>query len=176
MHSADLVLSLGKELARLRRTVCAATRGLLDAMRDLQNHCFPPHSQSALRIVALTHSLNTQIALHGAAFHENWELSFASSPKHAVELLRSLQPAAFVYDYESGYGDWRYLCCVSTGNSVRFHLVAMSPRDDLFLSVVAAGGSSVSWKPLSSEQIISAIQCAHTTREEQLARSANLDE
>ena len=140
---------------------------------ELQNHCFPAHSQSTLRIVALTHSLNTQIALHGAAFHENWELSFASSPKQALELLRSLQPAAFVYDYESGYGDWRYLCCGSTGNSVRFHVVAMSPTDDLFLSVVAAGGSSVLWKPLSSEQITSAIRCAHIITEEQLAKAPN---
>lgn len=61
--------------------------------------------------------------------------------------------------------------CVEYG--VCFQVVANTPTDDLFLSVISAGGLGVLCKPLTSERMIIAMRFARSLTKEQLTGPAH---
>jgi hypothetical protein len=148
------------QIARLKLVVRAATRSVYEAVLGFRKRCFPVKPNTALRIVAVIHSWHIQVAFHVAALHEEWQVTFASSLKHARKLMQTLPVHALIYDYDSGEGDWRNLCSDCVQHGVCFQLIARAPTDDLFLSVISAGGSGVLWKPVTSAQIISSVRFA----------------
>ena len=120
------------------------------------------NDRSVLRIVALTHGPHTKVTIRIAALREGWQLMFVQSLKDALELLRRIPVDILVYDWESDERDWRKLCegCVEHG--VCFQVVANTATDDLFLSVISAGGLGVLCKPLTSERMINAMRFARS--------------
>ena len=138
----------------------------------LQRALHPPSRQNARQLVVLADGLLTITTLMVAAFHEDWKIRLAPSPGNAIALLQKASSVALVYDWDSQRGDWRVLCRACVRYGVTFHLVATMPSDDLFLAVAAAGGSSVSWKPLSPEQMITALASGRILGENGDGRSA----
>jgi hypothetical protein len=161
-------------LAHCKRMVAAATRSLCQVACDLQNRYLPDTPQSTMRtrILVYSNNLDTQLALRVAAFSEDWQLTFASSAGHALELLRSMRLSALVYDYDCGEGEWRTVCGESAKRGICFHVVARRLPDELFLSVVSAGGCSILSKPLTSNQVTSAIYSTLSLRHSSFSGAA----
>ena|SRR5579871_3063886 len=112
-----------------------------------------------LLVIALAQDAPTVTTLLMAAFHESWAIRFALSSADAHTLLRR-GASAFIYAGDPRGAAWRDLCNACVQSGVPFHLAAHSPSDELFLSVAAAGGSSVLWKPLIAEQVVAAVAAA----------------
>ncbi len=157
---------------RLKRVLCAARR----IYSELRQTCGRPVSVtdgSVSQIVAITHGPHTKVAIRIAALREGWQLRFVQSAKDAVELFGRIPVDILVYDRESDERDWHRLCegCVEHG--VCFQLVANMASDDLFLSVISAGGLGVLRKPLTSECMIIAMRFARSLTEGQLTAAAH---
>jgi AmiR/NasT family two-component response regulator len=157
---------------RIKTVLCAARR----IYRELRHTSVRPVSvsdRSVSRIVAVTHDPRTKVAIRIAALHEGWQLTFVQSPKDAVELLGRIPVDIFVYDWESDERDWHKLCKVCVEHGVCFQLVANMATDNLFFSVISAGGLGVVCKPLTSECVILAMRFARSLSEAQLTAGAH---
>jgi hypothetical protein len=148
-------------MTRLKKVLCAA-RHIHSELRNTSSRAVSGRDRSALRIVAVTHGPHTKVTIRIAALREGWQLMFVHSLKDALELLRRIPVDILVYDWESDERDWRKLCegCVERG--VCFQVVANTVTDDLFLSVISAGGLGVLCKPLTSERMIIAMRFARS--------------
>jgi len=155
--------------SRLKRVLSAARR-IYSELRQTSSRPSSVSEHSELRIVALTHSPHTKVAIRIAALREGWQLRFVQSAKDAVELLGRVPIDILVYDRESDERDWHRLCENSVKRGVCFQLVANMATDDLFLAVISAGGLGVLCKPLTSECMIIAMRFARSLTEEQLTQ------
>ena len=154
---------------RLKRVLRAARR-IYSELRQTSGCPVSVTDRSVSQIVAITHGPHTKVAIRIAALQEGWQLRFVHSAKDAVELLGRVPVDILVYDRESDERDWHRLCegCIKHG--VCFQLVANLTTDDLFLSVISAGGLGVLCKPLTSECMIIAMRFARSLTEEQLTQ------
>ena len=152
--------TVSRAARRIRRALWTTSRPFLISDR------------SVLRMVAVTHNPDTKAAIRTAALQEGWQLEFVQSARNAIELLGRVHVNIVVYDLESHKGDWHTLCeeCVTHG--VCFQLVANMAADDLFLSVVSAGGLGLLCKPLTYESMIIAMRFARSLTEGQLTAAA----
>ena len=75
---------------------------------------------------------------------------------------------ALMYDTDSHEADWRRLCALAVESGIGFHLIVRAPSDDLFLSVISAGGAGVVAKPVTSDQLASAVHLARSFSEARL--------
>jgi len=166
----EVMLRPNTKMARWRRMVKAARRVLFHMPHDVRGRRDPGGSQPAWRVVAVTGSPHTKIALQVAAFHQDWSVLITSSPDHARKLVQSSPVDILVYDCDAGVGNWRPLCGDSVERGIAFLMVASAPCDDLFLAAIAGGALGILWKPLTSEKLISAVQLARSLAEGQLAR------
>ena len=177
MEFGEFMVAWGSGLAHCKRMVAAATRSLCHVACDLQNRYLRarPRSTMRIRIIVYSNNLDTRLALRVAAFSEDWQLTFASSVGHALELLQSMQLSALVHDCDCdcGEGEWRTVCAESLKRGVCFHAVARRPSDELFLSVVSAGGCSILSKPLTSNKVTSAIYSALSLRHSSFSGAAH---
>ena len=157
---------------RLKRVLRAARR-IYSELRQTSGCPVSVTDRSVSRIVAITHGPHTKVAIRIAALQEGWQLRFVQSAKDAVELLGRVPVDILVYDRESDERDWHRLCegCIKHG--VCFQLVANLTTDDLFLSVISAGGLGVLCKPLTSECMIIAMRFARSLTEGQLTAAAH---
>jgi hypothetical protein len=168
----DIMFTAHSLTTRLNKMLCSARR----IYRELRRNSSRPLSVSdrrVLRIVAVTHGPHTKVVIRTAALREGWQLRFVQSSKDALELIGRIPVDILVYDdCESDKKDWHKLCegCVEHG--VGFQLVANMATDDLFLSVISAGGLGVQCKPLTSECIITAMRFARSLTEWQLTAGA----
>jgi hypothetical protein len=157
---------------RLKKVLSAARR-IYNKLRQTSSRPCSVSNRTELRIVALTHSPHTKVAIRIAAFREGWQLRFVQSPKDALELLGRLPVDILIYDWESHEQDWHKLCeaCVELGAC--FQLVANIATDDLFCSVISAGGLGLLCKPFTSECMIVAMRFARSLTAGQLAAPAH---
>ncbi|HWB99048.1 MAG TPA: hypothetical protein VG672_20205 [Bryobacteraceae bacterium] len=91
-------------------------------------------------------------------FREEWQCVIATSLDQAVRLLDRSPVETLIYDLDSGEGDWHKLCARAVDAGIAFQLIATSPDEDLFFSVLGAGGAGVLAKPVTSEQLAAAIR------------------
>jgi DNA-binding response OmpR family regulator len=157
---------------RLKRVLSAARR-IYGELRKTRSRPFSVSDRRALRIVAVTHGPHTRVTIRIAALREGWQLMFVHSLKDALELLRRIPVDILVYDWESDEKEWRKLCerCVEHG--VCFQVVADTATDDLFLSVISAGGLGILCKPLTSERMIIAMRFARSLTKGPLTAAAH---
>jgi hypothetical protein len=153
-------------------TVLSAARRIYSELRQTSGRPASVSDRSVSRIVAVTHGPHTKVAIRMAALHESWQLTFVQSPKDALELLGRIPVDILVYDWESNESDWHKLCGVCVERRVCFQLLANMATDDLFFSVISAGGLGVVCKPLTSECIIKAMRFARSFTEAQLTAAA----
>lgn len=116
----------------------------------------------ALTVIVITHDYQASIALLVAGFQQSWDISIATSLRDALKKLGRHHAAAIMYDLDSGEADWREVCALALENRLDFHLIVRAPTDELFMAVVAAGGSGVLWKPIGIEQVVSTIHFGRT--------------
>ena len=157
---------------RLKTVLCAARR-ICSELRQTSVRPGSVSDRTVSRIVAVTHGPHTKVAIRIAALQEGWQLTFVQSPKDALELLGRIPVDILVYDWESNERDWHKLCEVCVEHGVCFQLVANMATDDLFFSVISAGGLGVVCKPLTSECIIIAMRFARSLTEAQLTAAAH---
>jgi hypothetical protein len=157
---------------RLKRMLSAARR-IYSTLRKPSSRPLSVSDRSELRIVALTHSPHTKVAIRIAAIREGWQLRFIQSAKDALELLGRIPVDILVYDRESDEGDWHKLCEACVDHGACFQLVANMATDDLFLSVISAGGLGLLCKPLTSECMIVAMRFARDLTKGQFAAPAH---
>jgi len=149
----------------LRRLVSVTRSTLHHLLRELRRSRSPVGPLNALRIVAVTHCPEVQLALRMAAFREEWQLQFAFSQSDVTALLGDFAVHAVVYDHDFREVDWRTLCHQSVDRGIGFYLVAGAPTDQLFLSVMSAGGLGVLRKPVTMEEFISSMHFARSLAE-----------
>jgi DNA-binding response OmpR family regulator len=120
------------------------------------------HLPHPLQIALLAHGIDTKSAVLTASMRQGWNVRLLLSKMEAMRLLRSGGIQALLYDWHFKEDNWRELCRACVECDVAFQLLAGHPSDDLFLAVVAAGGSAVLRKPLTPERIASAIHFGQT--------------
>ena len=157
---------------RLKTVLCAARR-IYSELRHTSVRPGSVSDRSVSRIVAVTHGPHTKVAIRIAALQEGWQLTFVQSPKDALKLLGRIPINILICDLESNEGDWHILCEWCVDHGVCFQLVANMATDDLFFSVISAGGLGVVCKPLTSECIIIAMRFARSLTEAQLTAAAH---
>ena len=156
----------------LKRALCVA-QAIYRELRATSSCPFPVTERSVLRIVAVAHGPHTKGVIRIAALREGWHFRFAQSSQNALELLGRSPVNILVYDLESHQEDWHRLCEACVKHGVCFQLVANMATDDLFLSVISAGGLGLLCKPLTSESMILAMRFARTLTEGQLTATAH---
>ena len=156
----------------LKRVLCVA-QAIYRDLRTTSSRRVSVSERSVLRIAAVAHGPHTKSTIRIAALQEGWHLRFVQSPQDALELVGRFPVNFLVYDLESSGGSWHRLCerCVQHG--VCFQLVANRATDDLFFSVISAGGLGLLCKPLTSESLIIAMRFARSLTEGQLTAAAH---
>lgn len=130
-------------------------------------------AEPEIRLIVITRSQETRIAVWAAALRKPWQIALVSSAEHARKLLTESMVDVLFYDIDSVDEDWRALSCDSTRRGVGFQLLARAPSDELFLAAIGAGCLGVLWKPITSEKIVSAIHLhlVRSVAEEEFART-----
>jgi hypothetical protein len=111
-------------------------------------------------VFAVTHCYPTRLALYAAAFQGGWKVIFRKSIREAAEAAQSCRAKAVFYDPVVGDTGWRCYCSLLSREGVPFVFMAHPRDDDAFLAVLAAGGYQVSGDPLTSEEIVKAVDFA----------------
>ena len=167
----DIMFTAHCLTTRLKKVLCSARR-IYSELRRNSSRPLSVSDHRVLRIVAVTQGPHTKVVIRTAALREGWQLRFVQSSKDALELIGRIPVDIMVYDCESDKRDWHKLCDGCVEHGVCFQLVANVATDDLFLSVISAGGLGVLCKPLTSECMITAMCFARSLTEWQLTAGA----
>jgi hypothetical protein len=135
--------------SKARTWVQQAVRALLSCTR--QNSGKDPV------VFAVTKCYPTRLVLYAAAFQGGWKVHFMKSLQEAVTATRSQRPKAVFYDHAVGDPAWDQYCSSLSHAGVPFILLAHKNLDETFLVVLAAGGYQASGDPLTSEEIVKAV-------------------
>ncbi len=120
-----------------------------------------PHGGVEEQLVfAVTRCYPTRLALYAAAFQGGWRVHFTKSIREAAEESRTSMPIAVFYDAAAGDPGWKRCCLSLSREGVPFVFLARNSDDEAFLAVLAAGGYPVSGDPLTSEEIVKAVDFA----------------
>lgn len=139
---------------RTRRQIQQAAR----ALRKFLQH--NDHNNEEPRVFAVTHCYPTRLVLYAAAFQGGWKVHFMKSLRTAVEAASVDRPLAVFYDHDEDDGAWQKFCSSLSRDGVPFVFLARQSDDEDFLAVIAAGGYPVPGDPLTSEEIVKAVDFA----------------
>lgn len=125
------------------------------------------------RLIVVTRSQETRIAVWAAGLRKLWQIELVGSADHARKVLTESTVDVLLFDIDTAGDDWRVLCQDSVRRGVGFQLLAKAPSDELFLAAIGAGGLGVLWKPITSEKIVSAmhLHLVRSVAEEESART-----
>jgi hypothetical protein len=111
-------------------------------------------------VFAVTKCYPTRIALYAAAFQGGWKVHFMKSLQGAVTAAGSQRPKAVFYDHAIDDPAWDQYCSSLSRDGIPFVLLAHRNPDETFLVVLAAGGYQAWGDPLTSEEIVKAVDFA----------------
>ena len=111
-------------------------------------------------VLAITNRYPTRIALYAAAFQGNWRVHFMKSLREAAEASQGQRPIGVFYDQSCADPAWGWYCSSLSGEGIPFVFLADKSDDEIFLNVMAAGGYLACSDPLTSEEIVKAMDLA----------------
>jgi hypothetical protein len=131
-------------------------------MRYIQQNSRPDSGASDREpvVFAVTNRYPTRLVLYAAAFQGGWKVHFMKSLRQVVAATRTEKPKAVFYDHAAGDPAWDYYCATLSREGVPFVLLANKNIDETFLVVLAAGGYQAWGDPLTSEEIVQAVEFA----------------
>lgn len=111
-------------------------------------------------VLAVTSCYPSRIVLYSAAFHGGWKVEFVKSLAAVVEAIATERPRAVFYDYSTGDLEWERYCSIVTGMGIPFVLITQKAIDATFVRALAAGAFYAAGEPLSSVEILKALDLA----------------
>ena len=111
-------------------------------------------------VLAVTSCYPSRVVLYAAAFHGGWKVEFVKSLALVLEAIANERPRAVFYDYSTGDVDWERYCAVVTRMGIPFVLITQKAIDETFLSALGAGAFYAAGEPLSSLEILKALDLA----------------
>jgi hypothetical protein len=142
-----------------RKQVEQAGRALVNWFQR-KCHGGPRDLSEGPEVFAVTNCYPTRIVLYAAAFQGGWKLHFMKSLREALEATHSRRPKAVFYDHHVGDPVWDQYCTSFSHMGVPFVLLAHKTDDETFLVVLAAGGYQAWGDPLTSEEVVKAVDFA----------------
>ena len=118
------------------------------------------HTDAEPLVFAVANCYPTRIVLYAAAFQGGWRVEFMKSLRAAVEAARSRRPKAVFYDHGGEEPHWDNYCSALSRQGIPFILLAHKNVDETFLVVLAAGGYQAWGDPLTSEDVVKAVEFA----------------
>ena len=126
-------------------------------MRYIQQNSRTHSSPEEPVVFAVTNCYPTRLMLYAAAFQGGWKVHFMKSLREAAETTRVQRPKAVFYDHTVGDPAWDRYCAALSLECVPFVLLAHKKVDETFLVVLAAGGYQAWGDPLTSEEVVKAV-------------------
>jgi hypothetical protein len=111
-------------------------------------------------VFAVTNCHPTRVAIYAAAFQGGWKVEFMRSLSDVLEATRSRTPKAVFYEHIGGGTSWDRYCSLLAGKGIPFILLGHKTSDETFLVLLAAGGYHAWGNPLTSEDIVKAVELA----------------
>jgi hypothetical protein len=111
-------------------------------------------------VFAVTNCYPTRIALYAAAFQGNWKIVFMKSLREVQEAVRARKPRAIFFEHSPENTDWDRHCSAFATQDIPFILLAHRNCDETFLVLLAHGGYHAWGNPLTSENIVNAVDLA----------------
>jgi hypothetical protein len=141
---------------RVRQTVRMLMRGLGRAV-----HAGSHASVEEPLVFAVSNCHPTRVVLYAAAFQGGWRIEFMRSLRDVLQATRIRKPKAVFYDHATGPDEaWNQYCSVLASEGVPFILLAHKSCDEIFMVLLASGGYHAWGNPLSSEDIVKAVDLA----------------
>jgi hypothetical protein len=133
-------------------------------MRGIERVVSPePHTGEDL-VFAVTNCHPTRIALYAAAFHGGWHIEIMRSLDEMMEAVRSRKPKAVFYEHTDDGFAWDQYCSALSRQGIPFILLAHKACDETFLVLLGAGGYHAWGNPLTSEEIVKALELVEEVR------------
>ena len=146
---------------RVQEVVRAFIKHVAFTKRVQENSQAGSHiSDQETEVFAVTNCYPTRIVLYAAAFQGGWKVHFMKSLREALDATHSRRPKAVFYDHHAGDPAWDEYCSSFSREGVPFVLLAHKNDDETFLVVLAAGGYQAWGDPLTSEDIVKAVEFA----------------
>lgn len=111
-------------------------------------------------VFAITNRYPAKVALYAAAFEGGWRVQFLKSLSEAAETAYQERPKAVFYDHAANDPAWDRYCSSLSNEGIPFVFLANRNDDQNFLKVLTAGGYHACGDPLTSEEIVKAVDFA----------------
>lgn len=111
-------------------------------------------------VFAVCNCYPTRILLYAAAFQGGWKVEFMDSLAQVLNAVRNRRPKAVTYDHAMGTRNWDRYCSALAADRVPFILLGHKSCDETFLVLLASGGYHAFGNPLTSEEIVKAVEFA----------------
>jgi DNA-binding response OmpR family regulator len=148
----NLVMTARKRVKQIARAVIRHFQ--------LDDHADSRRTGEEPLVLAMTHCHPTRVMLYAAAFQGGWKVHFVKSLREALETAHRQKPQAVFYDHAIGDRDWDHYCSALSRERIPFVLLAHKADDETFLLVLATGGYQTWGDPLTSEEIVKAVEFA----------------
>ena len=126
-----------------------------------RNSLATPHSCEEDPVVfAVTNRYPIRLVLYAAAFQGGWKVQFMKSLSEVKAATPVERPKAVFYDHAAGDPAWDRYCSSLSREGIPFILLAHKSVDETFLIALAAGGYHAWGDPLTSEEIVKAVNFA----------------
>ena len=142
---------------KARRTIDQAARVI---MKPFQRRAGSSSRSDEPLVLAVTHCYPIRVVLYAAAFQGGWHIHFMESLREVLDTANTQRPKAVFYDLTAGDPAWRMYCSSLFRKGIPFLSLAHKRDDETFLNVLAAGGFQVCGEPLTSEEILNAVEFA----------------
>jgi hypothetical protein len=120
-----------------------------------------PHGDRHEALVfAVSKCYPTRIVLYAAAFQAGWKVEFLNSLDEVLAETRTRRPRAVCYDHTNDEVRWDQCCTILARRHVPFVLLARKASDETFITLLGCGGYHAWGNPLSSEDIVKAVELA----------------
>ena len=143
-----------------------AGKGVRQALRGWMQslgravHARPLSSARETLVFAVTNCHPTRVVLYAAAFQRGWKVEFMRSLRDVREAVRSRRPIAVFYEHANDGTPWDRYCSTLAGEGIPFVLLGHKSCDETFLILLACGGYHAWGNPLTSEEIVKAVEFA----------------
>jgi hypothetical protein len=109
-------------------------------------------------VFAVTNCHPTRIILYAAAFHSGWHIEIMRTLGDMMEAIRTRRPKAVFYEHSDDGVAWDQYCSALARQDIPFILLAHKACDETFLVLLGAGGYHAWGTPLTSEEVVKALE------------------